>query len=304
MLLQIEIGDSIGVGHEYTSGLNAPPNDLGFYQHPIHTGLKPGMYSDDTQMSLIIAEMVIDARMGSFVFTELDVANRFVSGFKRDPRKGYSRGLQTLLEEVRNGSELLSRINEHGRTDKNGAAMRIAPLVYLTDNLDELFRINEIVSGITHEGTAIEAARCVLVCCWALKYKNSSLNEMLEYIKTYFDSSLKLDQPWMERVKVSNDLGLITVRAAITSVIMSNGILSDVIKTAIGLGGDTDTVASIASAIASQSKDIKDDITPKDSSFNYLIHQMENSNYGVNYIKIIDKMLEGSNASSLSVSCS
>ena len=293
MLTQISLGDAIGVGHEYVTGLNAPPNDLTFHQHPLHKDLKPGMYSDDTQQSLILGEMVLDARMDSTEFTNLSVANRFVQGFKRDQRKGYSRGLQSLLEEVSSGKELLSRINEHGRTDKNGAAMRIAPVVYLTDDLDKLFEINEIVSGITHEGTAIDSAACVLVCCWALKYKQASLDEMMEYVKSHFDPKLKLDQPWMEEVKSKDDLGLITVRAAITAVRMSNGTLSDVIKTAIGMTGDVDTSTAIAAAIASQSKDIVDDIIPEDAPFHHVLFQMENNTFGIDYIKNIDKMLEG-----------
>lgn len=60
MLLEIAIGDAYGAGFEYVStAIICEHNDLsGYIQHPRH-GTKPGQYTDDTQMSISIAEVIV-----------------------------------------------------------------------------------------------------------------------------------------------------------------------------------------------------------------------------------------------------
>jgi ADP-ribosylglycohydrolase len=60
MLLQLAIGDAYGAGFEYVDvDVVTARNDLSAYvQHP-RQGIKPGCYTDDTQMSIAIAEAII-----------------------------------------------------------------------------------------------------------------------------------------------------------------------------------------------------------------------------------------------------
>ncbi len=75
-----------------------------------------------------------------------------------------------------------------------------------------------------------------------------------------------------------------TVRAAITSF-MRNNSLSEILKSCIAWGGDTDTVATIALAAASCSKTIKKDLPES------LINGLENGKYGKVYLIWLDKKL-------------
>ena len=128
MLLQLAIGDAYGAGFEYVDidVVNAR-NDLSAYvRHPRHA-IRPGRYTDDTQMSIAIAEAIISGEP----WTPLMLAARFVTAFKRDPRQGYAGRFYDFLRRVRDGTQFLAEIQP--TSDKSGAAMRAAPIgVYPT----------------------------------------------------------------------------------------------------------------------------------------------------------------------------
>lgn len=85
MLLELAIGDAYGAGFEYADEMLLE-NDLSHYvQHPRHN-IKPGCYTDDTQMSIAIAETIISQAP----WTPELLANNFVKAFKRDSREGYA----------------------------------------------------------------------------------------------------------------------------------------------------------------------------------------------------------------------
>ena len=60
MLLELAIGDAYGAGFEYVdTEMILPQNNLSAYvKHPRHH-IQPGSYTDDTQMSLAIAEAIV-----------------------------------------------------------------------------------------------------------------------------------------------------------------------------------------------------------------------------------------------------
>jgi ADP-ribosylglycohydrolase len=87
MLIEIAIGDAYGAGFEYANPSPVRPNDLSRYvKHPRH-GTDPGCYTEDTQMSLAVAETILEhgAEATAHQFTE-----KLVLAFKRDPREGYA----------------------------------------------------------------------------------------------------------------------------------------------------------------------------------------------------------------------
>ncbi len=128
MLIELAIGDAYGAGFEYVNHqLIRQFNNLGIYvQHPRHS-TRPGQYTDDTQMSLAIAEAIVSGE----TWTPINLANRFVDVFKRDPREGYAGGFHAFLQSVNNGEEFLAKIRP--TSDKSGAAMRAAPIVLFSD---------------------------------------------------------------------------------------------------------------------------------------------------------------------------
>ena len=71
------------VPEEATRGHRLGP----YSRHPRHT-IEPGCYTDDTQMSIAVAELLVSDTH----FSRENLAELFVSCFQRDPRAGYARG--------------------------------------------------------------------------------------------------------------------------------------------------------------------------------------------------------------------
>lgn len=88
-------------------------------------------------------------------------------------------------------------------------------------------------------------------------------------------------EPWLGEV---GSRGWMSVRAAITSLLRNN-CLASVLRSSITWGGDVDTVASIAMAMASCSKEIKQDLPDR------LIKDLEEGEFGLNHLRLMDAKL-------------
>lgn len=282
MLVEIAIGDAYGMGYEYVDPNVVKEFNKGYSyrQHPLHHELKPGDYTDDTQMSIAIAEYVLS---GEDIENERKITDCFVSCFKRDPIKGYSKGFQTLLEEVQSGKELLERIRVNGKTDKNGAAMRSVPCGLLSD-LEVVLKFTEIQASITHEGTGVLAAKAVAAATWFLRNNKGTVADLPEFL----NQTLKVNETWewTGKVKAKEDLGLKTAKAAIQAVMLTTD-LHDLLIESVAYTGDVDTVAAIALGIASQSKEHAKNIPDS------LLHNLRNSkSFGLDYLRNLDTEIE------------
>jgi hypothetical protein len=75
----------MGAAFEYAAPTPERPNDLsGYFQHPRH-GIAPGCYTDDTQMSLAVAETLLEHGVAA---TALQFIEKFVLAFKRGSARG------------------------------------------------------------------------------------------------------------------------------------------------------------------------------------------------------------------------
>ncbi|MEH2334987.1 ADP-ribosylglycohydrolase family protein [Nostoc sp.] len=84
--------DAYGAGFEYANEMIVN-NDLSRYvEHPRFRFI-PGTYTDDTQMSIAIAEVIV----AQAAWTLEVLADSFVRAFKRDPREGYARNFYHFL---------------------------------------------------------------------------------------------------------------------------------------------------------------------------------------------------------------
>src|SRR5438270_1162727 len=99
MLLELAVGDAYGAGFEYAApeAVRAHNKAAYYVQHPRHRGARPGMYTDDTQMSLAVAEALVSGER----WTPENLAGRFVRAFHRDPREGYAGGFSDFLQSAR-----------------------------------------------------------------------------------------------------------------------------------------------------------------------------------------------------------
>lgn len=280
MLVEIAISDAYGAGFEYVPQdiVTSFNNGKSYRQHNFHA-IKPGMYTDDTQMSLAIVELMLSGKEWS----QRNLATFFLDCFKRDPRKGYSRGFQFVLENSQTVDEMYSSIFQHGKSDKNGGCMRACP-VGLFKTLDEVLQKSAIQAEVTHKGTGVVAGQMVSASVWFLR-NGGSKEQLWSFLRSVFTDVSIAEWPSGTRVESKDDLGLKTALAAITAVINSSSFEEALIK-AVGFGGDTDTVAAIVGGIVSVSKEhtkIIEDMP--------LFSGLENKNFGRDYLLEIDNKL-------------
>ncbi|MFN6481553.1 MULTISPECIES: ADP-ribosylglycohydrolase family protein [unclassified Nostoc] len=272
MLLELAIADAYGAGFEYADEMIVN-NDLSRYvEHP-RFRLNPGSYTDDTQMSIAIAEVIV----AQTPWTPEVLADSFVRAFKRDEREGYSRNFYHFLREIQDGEEFLTKINPD--SDKSGGAMRATPIgIYPTP--EKVIEAATIQAAITHNTPdGINAAVAAALMSHYFIYRLGEKRKLGQFLKGYVSG--EWSKPWEGKVKSK---GWMSVRAAITAV-MRNDTMSELLQDCIAFTGDVDTVAAIALAAGSCSEEIRQDIP------NHLVTGLENGAYGRDYLIELDKQL-------------
>jgi len=275
MLVELAVGDAYGAGFEY-----APPafvathNTLqGYVQHPTHGGA-PGTYTDDTQMTLAVAELLVDATP----WTPAALAEKFVEVFHRDQRPGYAGSFQQFLTEVRSGDEFLHRIRPD--SDKSGAAMRAGPLGLLPTVADVL-HYADVQARVTHNTPdGVEAAQAAALAVHYSQFAEGPLAE----VGTWIDRQLGTDRwatPWQGKV---GPKGWMSVRAALTAL-GSSSRMSGILAACVAFTGDVDTVATVALAAAARSAEVEQDLPA------VLVDGLENGPYGRDYLRLLDDRL-------------
>lgn len=253
----IKIGDALGMGFEYASDKfikqniwkeNTLPK---FVQHPYWANLLPGMYTDDSQMSIALVKLMLEEETSEW-FDDRVVGRYFLSEFKLNPRQGYSTGLYKVLSSSNTTNDFLEQICSFGKSSKNGGCMRVVPIGLLPD-LEFVKKFSRFQAETTHSGTGVDAAEMIAVAAFGLKYrlkeKDGKIN-VYEFVKnntSYFPEIIKS----LKRVEGSDHLGLltsITVLKLFSEFDLRLG-LHELIRRAILLGGDTDTVAAIAAGL-------------------------------------------------------
>lgn len=109
MLLEVAVADAYGEGFKYADAMVDHHNDLSAHvQPPRHSGIQPGTYTDDTQMTLAVADFIASGQ----AWTPAAIAEQFVRADDRDPRDGYSRRTGDALRRARSGQEFIDLIDD------------------------------------------------------------------------------------------------------------------------------------------------------------------------------------------------
>lgn len=280
MLLEIAIGDSYGCCYEWTDRwIVKTKNKLEYLtlaENP--SVIPPGNYTDDCQLSLAIAELMLEEKEK---WDHYDVANKFVECFHRDPRRGYAPGFYLFLLDHKNGVDFVRDIRPN--STRSGAAMRAGPLGLIPD-INELKEKSDIQSSLTHDTVqGRNSALCAALAVHYFRYNLGSKKELGEYLADVFKDQFNLGAlAQYEYIPVE---GWPCVWAAMAAI-LENDTLTGVLKSCIDYAGDTDTVAAIAMAAASQSKEIVQDLPEN------LFNGLENGTYGRDYIIKLDEQLE------------
>jgi ADP-ribosylglycohydrolase len=274
MLLEGAIGDAYGAGFEFVYRMIIRRrNKLKKYKrHPFYRSIC-GHYTDDTQMALALAELIAEEQE----WTRLSIANKFVEVFKRDTRQGYAFRFFGLLKEVNSGQELLERIEPN--SERNGSAMRAYPVGVLPSEAEVLEKA-ALQARITHDTEwGIKAAQAIALSAHFFLYQKGSKAQLPQYLADWQGIQWPLN--WQGEVPMK---GKETVEAVL-SLIQGGERMSKILWEAVDLGGDTDTVASLAMALCSACPEVVQDLP------DWMFEQLENGPYGRAFIENLDRQL-------------
>ena len=225
------LGEMIGAPYEFDRGHKTK-------DFPLFT--EESQFTDDSVMTLAVAEALLDSMGG----TEVQIKDALVRSMQkwghRYPNAGYG-GMFWHWLRVKDPKPYGSF--------GNGSAMRVAAAGWLYDSLEETRQAARWTAEVTHNHPeGVKGAESVAAAIWLARH-GSSKEEIKDYIVREFgyDLSRTCDEirPGYHHVETCQQ----TVPEAITAFLESTT-LEDMIRTAVSLGGDCDTLTCIAGSMA------------------------------------------------------
>ncbi|MEX2425022.1 MAG: ADP-ribosylglycohydrolase family protein [Acidimicrobiia bacterium] len=226
----------------------------------------PMTYTDDTAMTIGVAESLV--QFGGFDGAHM--AAHLAAGFAAEPWRGYGNGPPEVFGNLERGipwdaaaTSLFGGTGSYG----NGAAMRVAPIALFahpdTKTVAELARQSAVITH-THPEGVDGAVVQALALDYVLGLSPKDAPEpaaMIEHIQPHL-STLRFREKLavVERIVISrrqDQLGSLgsgitaysSVPTALACYLLHPISFHDAVTTAISLGGDTDTIASMTGSI-------------------------------------------------------
>lgn len=290
MLLAIATADAYAIPWEFVTNpeQHGLVNDLQSYQqHPKYGPageLVPSQYTDDTLRSIATALVVINGFKGSVsngsVFDPSSYVKALQLVVNNDRRKGWSKRFQSFLEDNLESSPVDFLRNIKGRSASNGSIMGCLPLAFMKRVED--VRLAAIIQAITTHGpeTGVEAQRMALSAYHLLN--GGRPDTLIDFINSNIDGEPEFDysRPPGPVSMLARD----TAYAVLHLLTEEEPSMAAILRAAVDLGGDTDSVAALAVGIASCSKHYAHDLPAK------LVNELDNG-HGQYYLASIDRML-------------
>lgn len=225
------LGDMIGAPYEFDRG--GKTKDFPLF-------VRESQFTDDSVMTIAVAEALLET-MGQ---TDTQVKTALVQSMqawgRKYPHAGYGGRFSGWLR---------AKKPEPYGSYGNGSAMRVSAAGWLYGTLDETRRIARLTAEVTHNHPeGIKGAEATASAIFLARTGHGK-DKIRDYIISEFgyDLSRSCDEirPTYRHVESCQE----TVPEAITAFLEGTG-FEDVIRTAVSLGGDCDTLTCIAGSIA------------------------------------------------------
>ena len=130
----------------------------------------------------------------------------------------------------------------------NGAAMRVSAVSYVASSLEEVKLLSRIVTEVSHNHPeGIKGAEAAAVCGYMAMHGKTK-DEIRAYVRdNYYPLDFTIDS--IRDTYLFNETCQGTVPQAIEAFLESSS-FEDAIRTAVSVGGDSDTLAAITGGIA------------------------------------------------------
>lgn len=206
--------------------------------------------TDDSLLTIAIAKVLINHYPINYSEESLkqiqnEICEEFVDTWKHNRGAGFGGMFYRWCANVAN-THTFKPYNSYG----NGSAMRISSVGWLANNEEELKLLSKTVTEITHNHPeGLKGAEAVAMCIY-LALHGASKEEIKErMVKDYYPEIATLDFDELVRTYEFSEICQNSVPQAIYCFLISNS-LEDAIRNCIAIGGDSDTIGSMAGAIA------------------------------------------------------
>ena len=241
------IGDTVGSVYEF--------NNTKDYHFRLF--YSQSNYTDDSIMTMAVAQWLLEDEDHSLQGLE-DTMVRFGKEFPC-PMGGYGGGFSVwLLHPERlyrfdydaDGPTYQSKTGRHpDGSYGNGSAMRVSPVGWFFDTIQETERVAEISAAITHNHPeGIKGAQATAAAIFLARTGHSK-KTIRDYIETRFGYDLQKSWDYWHPIYDWESSCQGTVPQALIAFLDSTD-FEDAIRKAVSLGGDSDTLACITGGIA------------------------------------------------------
>lgn len=236
------LGDIIGSPYEFDRG-NKTKNFPLFSRH--------STFTDDTVMTIAVASAFMDTGLDE---DKNAILKRIATSMKHFasyyPHAGYGGNFRWWLN-----SNTFEPYNSFG----NGSAMRVSSVAWLYNTIEDVRKAARLSAEVTHNHPeGIKGAEATASAIF-LARTGKAKEEIKKYIETEFQYNLDRTCDEIRPTYHHVESCMETVPEAITAFLEGNS-FEDVIRTAVSLGGDCDTLTAIAGSVAEGFYGISDEL--------------------------------------------
>ena len=224
------LGDIVGSPYEFDCN-NYKAKDFPLFS-------RRSDFTDDTVMTLAVAKALLSSRGQDDTAIKAALVREMQQLGRAYPDRGYG---------IHFGGWLYEDDPQPYQSYGNGSAMRVSSAAWLAENMAETLRLAVATAEVTHNHPEGIKGAVVVAGAIYLARMGRSMAEIREYAERFYpiDFTLNEIRPDYDFVEACQG----SVPQALEAFFESTG-FEDAIRNAVSIGGDSDTIADMAGAIA------------------------------------------------------
>ena len=236
------LGDIVGSPYEFDCN-NYKAKDFPLFS-------QRSEFTDDTVMTLAVAKALLDTRGQDDAAIKTALVREMQRLGHAYPNRGYGAQFSRWLY-----ADAPQPYHSYG----NGSAMRVSSATWLAENMEEALHLAQLTAEVTHDHPeGIKGAQAVAAAIFLARNGHNKA-EIKAHVERKFgyDLSRTCDEirPNYRHIESCQE----TVPQAITAFLESKD-FEDALRTAVSLGGDSDTLAAITGSIAEAFYGVPEDL--------------------------------------------
>lgn len=220
-------GDIIGLPYEFRSTRTKNYD----FELKIHD------FSDDTILTVAIARWMLDDDLSPTALRQklIDYSLRFKD------KNVWGRGYQEWF--------LSGGTTDRRGIASNGAAMRVSPIAYASDDLEEVLRLAAMSARLTHDSEEAERGAQAVAAAVFFARHGRPKDFVRQWLTDHFAYELSRT---VDQIRPDYHFEILCDRCVPESIIcwLDSESYEQTVRKAVSLGGDADTMAAMAGAIA------------------------------------------------------